>query len=174
MAKRALLSVSDKSGIVEFAKGLLDLGFEIVSTGGTKRALAEAGLPVTGVSEITGFPECLDGRVKTLHPKIHAGILAMRSNPEHMQQLSDLGVDTIDVVAINLYPFKQTIQKEGVSLAEAIENIDIGGPTMIRIRRLYFIRRSAHAAALWQRPDSCTAKNFLIIILMMPTVRWTW
>ena len=105
MAKRALLSVSDKSGIVEFAKGLLDLGFEIVSTGGTKRALAEAGLPVTGVSEITGFPECLDGRVKTLHPKIHAGILAMRSNPEHMQQLSDLGVDTIDVVAINLYPF---------------------------------------------------------------------
>lgn len=132
MAKRALLSVSDKSGIVDFAKGLIELGFEIVSTGGTKRALTEAGLPVTGVSDITGFPECLDGRVKTLHPKIHAGILAMRSNPEHMQQLADLGVDTIDVVAINLYPFKQTIQKEGVELAEAIENIDIGGPTMIR------------------------------------------
>lgn len=132
MAKRALLSVSDKSGIVDFAKGLLELGFEIVSTGGTKRTLAEAGLPVTGVSEITGFPECLDGRVKTLHPKIHAGILAMRSNPEHMQQLSELGVDTIDVVAINLYPFKETIQKENVTLEDAIENIDIGGPTMIR------------------------------------------
>ncbi|MBE7022151.1 MAG: bifunctional phosphoribosylaminoimidazolecarboxamide formyltransferase/IMP cyclohydrolase [Ruminococcaceae bacterium] len=132
MAKRALLSVSDKSGIVEFAKELKALGFEIVSTGGTKRVLAEAGIEVTGVSEITGFPECLDGRVKTLHPNIHAGILAMRSNEEHMAQLEELGVDTIDVVAINLYPFKQTIQKEGVTLEEAIENIDIGGPTMIR------------------------------------------
>ncbi|MBR5236744.1 MAG: bifunctional phosphoribosylaminoimidazolecarboxamide formyltransferase/IMP cyclohydrolase, partial [Clostridia bacterium] len=126
MAKRALLSVSDKNGIVEFAKGLIDLGFEIVSTGGTKRVLKEAGLAVTGVSDITGFPECLDGRVKTLHPKIHAGILAMRENPEHMSQLEELGVDTIDVVAINLYPFKQTIQKEGVTLEEAVENIDIG------------------------------------------------
>ncbi|MBR2500749.1 MAG: bifunctional phosphoribosylaminoimidazolecarboxamide formyltransferase/IMP cyclohydrolase, partial [Clostridia bacterium] len=104
MAKRALLSVSDKTGIVEFAKGLIELGFEVVSTGGTKKALEEAGLAVTGVSEITGFPECLDGRVKTLHPKIHAGILAMRSNEEHMAQLLELGVDTIDVVAINLYP----------------------------------------------------------------------
>ncbi len=132
MAKRALLSVSDKKGIVEFAKGLVELGFELVSTGGTKRVLAEAGLTVTGVSDITGFPECLDGRVKTLHPKIHAGILAMRSNPEHMRQLETLGVDTIDVVAINLYPFKETIQKEGVTLEEAVENIDIGGPTMIR------------------------------------------
>ncbi|MBQ2696386.1 MAG: bifunctional phosphoribosylaminoimidazolecarboxamide formyltransferase/IMP cyclohydrolase [Clostridia bacterium] len=132
MAKRALLSVSDKNGIVDFAKGLIDLGFEIVSTGGTKKALEAAGLAVTGVSEITGFPECLDGRVKTLHPKIHAGILAMRSNPEHMEQLKELGVDTIDVVAINLYPFKETIQKEGVTLEDAIENIDIGGPTMIR------------------------------------------
>ena len=132
MAKRALLSVSDKTGIVEFAKGLIELGFEVVSTGGTKKALEEAGLAVTGVSEITGFPECLDGRVKTLHPKIHAGILAMRSNEEHMAQLLELGVDTIDVVAINLYPFKQTILKEGVTLETAIENIDIGGPTMIR------------------------------------------
>ena len=132
MAKRALLSVSDKTGIVDFAKELVELGFEIVSTGGTKRALSEAGIAVTGVSEITGFPECLDGRVKTLHPKIHAGILAMRDNDEHMKQLSELGVDTIDVVAINLYPFKQTIMKDGVALEEAIENIDIGGPTMIR------------------------------------------
>lgn len=132
MAKRALLSVSDKTGIVEFAKELIGLGFEIVSTGGTKKALEEAGLSVTGVSDITGFPECLDGRVKTLHPKIHAGILAMRGNKEHMAQLSELGVDTIDVVAINLYPFKQTILKEGVTLETAIENIDIGGPTMIR------------------------------------------
>ena len=132
MVKRALLSVSDKTGIVDFAKELVALGFEIVSTGGTKRALAEAGIAVTGVSEITGFPECLDGRVKTLHPKIHAGILAMRSNEEHMKQLEELGVDTIDVVAINLYPFKQTIMKDDVTLEEAIENIDIGGPTMIR------------------------------------------
>lgn len=132
MARRALLSVSDKTGIVEFAKQLVKLGFELVSTGGTHKAIAEAGIPVTGVSEITGFPECLDGRVKTLHPKIHAGILAMRDNPEHMKQLSALGVDTIDVVAINLYPFKQTIMKDNVELAEAIENIDIGGPTMIR------------------------------------------
>lgn len=132
MAKRALLSVSDKTGIVEFAKDLIELGFEIVSTGGTKKALEQAGLCVTGVSEITGFPECLDGRVKTLHPKIHAGILAIRQNEEHMKQLSELGVDTIDIVAINLYPFKETILKDGVELAEAIENIDIGGPTMIR------------------------------------------
>lgn len=132
MAKRALLSVSDKTGIVEFAKGLTELGFEIISTGGTAKALKEAGLSVIGVSDITGFPECLDGRVKTLHPKIHAGILAMRSNPEHVKQLEELGVDTIDVVAINLYPFRQTIAKEGVVFEEAIENIDIGGPTMIR------------------------------------------
>lgn len=132
MKKRALLSVFDKDGIVDFAKELAGLGFEIISTGGTARTLQEAGVKVIGVSDITGFPECLDGRVKTLHPKIHAGILAMRDNAEHMKQLCELGVDTIDVVAINLYPFKQTIQKDGVTLAEAIENIDIGGPTMLR------------------------------------------
>lgn len=132
MKKRALLSVSDKTGIVDFAKGLSALGYEIVSTGGTAKALKEAGVAVTGVSEITGFPECLDGRVKTLHPAIHAGVLAMRENPEHMRQLQELGVTPIDVVAINLYPFKQTILKPGVQLEEAIENIDIGGPTMIR------------------------------------------
>jgi len=129
---RALISVSDKTGIVEFAKELENLGVEIISTGGTHKALEQAGIKVTGVSEITGFPECLDGRVKTLHPNIHAGILAMRSNPEHMKQLSDLNVNTIDLVVVNLYPFKQTILKYGVSREEAIENIDIGGPTMLR------------------------------------------
>lgn len=132
MKKRALISVSDKAEVVDFARGLVDLGYEVVSTGGTAKALEEAGVPVTGVSRITGFPECLDGRVKTLHPALHAGILAMRSNPEHMRQLEELNIGTIDVVAINLYPFKQTILKEGVSREEAIENIDIGGPTMIR------------------------------------------
>ncbi len=133
MKRRALISVSDKTGAVEFAKELAALGFEVLSTGGTAKAIADAGVPVTGVSEVTGFPECLDGRVKTLHPMIHAGILAMRSNPEHMRQLEELGVTPIDVVAINLYPFKATILKQPpVSLEEAIENIDIGGPTMIR------------------------------------------
>ena len=132
MKKRAVLSVSDKTGIVEFAKELHELGYEIVSTGGTAKAIKDAGIPVTGISEVTGFPECLDGRVKTLHPKVHAGILAMRDNPEHMRQIEELGVTLVDVVAINLYPFKQTILKEGVQFEEAIENIDIGGPTMIR------------------------------------------
>ncbi len=132
MKKRAVLSVFDKSGIVDLAKALEEMGYEVVSTGGTAKAIHEAGVAVTGVSEITGFPECLDGRVKTLHPMIHAGILAMRSNPEHMRQLSELGVTPVDIVAINLYPFAQTIAKPGVTLAEAIENIDIGGPTMLR------------------------------------------
>ncbi|MBZ4647066.1 MAG: phosphoribosylaminoimidazolecarboxamide formyltransferase/IMP cyclohydrolase [Clostridia bacterium] len=132
MAKRALISVSDKTGVIEFAKELDSLGYEIISTGGTAKAISDAGINVINVSDITGFPECLDGRVKTLHPKIHAGILAMRNNPEHMEQLKKLNVDTIDIVAINLYPFKQTILKDHVELEEAIENIDIGGPTMIR------------------------------------------
>lgn len=132
MAKKAFLSVFDKTGVVEFAKALSGLGFEILSTGGTQRELEKNGIAVINVSDITGFPECLDGRVKTLHPNIHAGILAMRGNPEHMEQLEKLGIETIDVVAVNLYPFKQTILKEGVTLEEAIENIDIGGPTMLR------------------------------------------
>ena len=132
MKRRVILSVSDKTGIVEFAKGLEAQGFEIVSTGGTAKVLREAGVAVTGISDVTGFPECLDGRVKTLHPLVHAGILAMRGNPEHMKQVEELGVTLVDVVAINLYPFKQTILKEGVQFEEAIENIDIGGPTMIR------------------------------------------
>lgn len=129
---RALISVSDKTGIVEFATKLNELGIEIVSTGGTFNKLKEAGLPVIGISDVTGFPECLDGRVKTLHPNIHAGLLAMRGNAEHMQQVKELNVDLIDLVIVNLYPFKQTIMKPGVTLEDAIENIDIGGPTMLR------------------------------------------
>ena len=131
MKKRALVSVSDKSGVVEFCKGLVENGFEIISTGGTAKALKDAGLKVIGISEITGFPECLDGRVKTLHPNVHAGLLAMRSNPEHMSQLEKLNINTIDIVCVNLYPFKATLAK-GADFAECVENIDIGGPTMIR------------------------------------------
>jgi len=129
---KALISVSDKTGIVEFAKELEALGIEIISTGGTYKKLKEEGINAMEISELTGFPECLDGRVKTLHPKVHAGILAMRAKEEHMKQLKDLGVDTIDFVVVNLYPFKQTILKDGVTRAECVENIDIGGPTMLR------------------------------------------
>lgn len=128
----ALLSVWDKTGIVDFARGLVEQGFTLISTGGTQRALAEAGLPVQGVSELTGFPEILDGRVKTLHPKIHGGILARRELPAHRQQLAEHGIAPIDLVAVNLYPFAATVAKAGVTLEEAIENIDIGGPTMVR------------------------------------------
>ena len=131
MKKRALVSVSDKAGVVDFCKGLAENGFEIMSTGGTAKALKEAGLEVIGISEITGFPECLDGRVKTLHPNVHAGLLAMRSNPEHMEQLRMLNINTIDIVCVNLYPFKATLES-GADFATCIENIDIGGPTMIR------------------------------------------
>ena len=129
---RALISVSDKTGIVEFAKELEGQGIEIISTGGTYKKLKEAGIKAIEISELTGFPECLDGRVKTLHPKVHAGILAMRTREEHMKQLRELNIDTIDFVVVNLYPFKQTILKENVTRAEAVENIDIGGPTMLR------------------------------------------
>ncbi len=129
---RALISVSDKRGVVEFAKELEALGVTIISTGGTHKKLEENGVKVMGISEVTGFPECLDGRVKTLHPAVHGGILAMREKEEHMKQIKDLGIETIDILAINLYPFKETIMKQGVQLSEAIENIDIGGPTMLR------------------------------------------
>lgn len=129
---RALISVSDKTGIVEFAKELVGLGIEIISTGGTYKKLQEENVPAIEISELTGFPECLDGRVKTLHPIVHAGLLAMRSKPEHMKQLADLNIETIDMVVVNLYPFKQTILKDGVTRADAVENIDIGGPTMLR------------------------------------------
>ena len=129
---KALISVSDKTGIVEFAKELENCGVEIISTGGTYKKLKENGVNAIEISELTGFPECLDGRVKTLHPKVHAGILAIRNNENHMNQLKELGIDTIDFVVVNLYPFKQTILKDGVSRQDAVENIDIGGPTMLR------------------------------------------
>ena len=132
MKKRALISVSDKSGVVELAKELEKLGYEIISTGGTHKILAENGIKVIGISDVTGFPECLDGRVKTLHPAVHAGLLAMRSNPQHMESLEKLNINTIDIVVVNLYPFKKTIMKDGVDFQEAVENIDIGGPTMLR------------------------------------------
>lgn len=128
----ALISVSDKTNIVEFARELEKLGINIISTGGTYKKLKEENVNATEISDLTGFPECLDGRVKTLHPKVHAGILAMRNNPNHMKQLSDLNIDTIDFVVVNLYPFKQTITKNNVSREECVENIDIGGPTMLR------------------------------------------
>ncbi|MHC1745584.1 MAG: bifunctional phosphoribosylaminoimidazolecarboxamide formyltransferase/IMP cyclohydrolase [Negativicutes bacterium] len=130
--KRALISVSDKTGIIDFARRLSNLGVEIVSTGGTMKALREAGIPVTYVSDITGFPEIMDGRVKTLNPLIHGGILAIRDNSEHVAQMKEHGIQGIDMVVVNLYPFKETIDKPGVTMEDAIENIDIGGPTMIR------------------------------------------
>jgi len=129
---RAILSVHDKKGLVDFARGLTELGVELFSTGGTQKALREAAISVSSVSNMTGFPEILDGRVKTLHPRVHGGILARRNVAEHMAQLAEKGIHTIDMVAVNLYPFMQTIAKEGVTLEEALENIDIGGPTMIR------------------------------------------
>lgn len=131
--KRALLSVSDKTGLAEFAKVLnQEYGVELISTGGTAKFLREQGLPVTDVSQVTGFPEMMDGRVKTLHPNIHGGLLALRDNPEHMAAAQKHGIKPIDLVCINLYPFEQTISKPNVTFEEAIENIDIGGPSMIR------------------------------------------
>ena len=130
--KRALFSVSDKSGLVEFALGLQNLGWEIIATGGTKKLLDSSGVKTIGISEVTGFPEICDGRVKTLHPKVHGGILARRDIPEHMQTLKENGIQTIELVCVNLYPFKQTIAKPGVTMEDAIENIDIGGPSMVR------------------------------------------
>jgi phosphoribosylaminoimidazolecarboxamide formyltransferase / IMP cyclohydrolase len=130
--KRALLSVSNKEGIVSLAKQLVELGVEIISTGGTKKTLEEAGVPVIGISEVTGFPEILDGRVKTLHPMIHGGLLAIRDNERHQNELREHHITPIDLVVVNLYPFQQTIAKSNVTFAEAIENIDIGGPTMLR------------------------------------------
>ena len=130
--KKALISVSDKTGLVPFARRLAAAGVEIISTGGTASLLKEAGIPVIGISEVTGFPEILDGRVKTLHPNIHSGLLAVRDNEAHQKQLQELGIEPIDLVVVNLYPFKETIAKPDVTFAEAIENIDIGGPTMLR------------------------------------------
>jgi len=130
--ERALISVSDKTGIVEFARELQRLGIEIISTGGTSKLLKENGIHVIEISEYTGFPEIMDGRVKTLHPKVHGGLLALRDNDTHRKQMQELGIKPIDMVVVNLYPFEKKISKKGVSLEEAIENIDIGGPSMIR------------------------------------------
>jgi phosphoribosylaminoimidazolecarboxamide formyltransferase / IMP cyclohydrolase len=130
--RRALLSVSDKTGLVEFARALSGFGVELLSTGGTAKALREAGLEVRDVSDVTGFPEMLDGRVKTLHPRIHGGILALRDNAEHARALAEHRIEPIDMVVVNLYPFEQTVAREGVTLEEAVEQIDIGGPSMVR------------------------------------------
>ncbi len=147
--KRAFLSLSDKTGVVEFAKELIQLGFELISTGGTESVLKDAGLHVVNVSSVTNFPECLNGRVKTLHPAIHAGILALRDESAHMEQLEKLAITPIDLVCVNLYPFKATIAKPGVTFDEAIENIDIGGPTMLRAAA----KNYAHVAVLCDTAD---------------------
>ena len=138
--QRALLSVSDKSGLIDFAQGLNKQGVELLSTGGTSKALRDAGLPVIDVSEFTGAPELFEGRVKTLHPKVHGGLLHKRDDDEHLKQAEDRDIPPIDLVVVNLYPFEETIAKEGVTLEEAIENIDIGGPSL-----------PAHARSLWDR-----------------------
>jgi len=130
--RRALISVSDKTGIVDFARELQRFGVEIISTGGTAKTLRDAGLEVRDVSDVTGFPEMMDGRIKTLHPKIHGALLSVRDNPEHAAAMREHGIEPIDMVVINLYPFEETIAREGVTLEEAIEQIDIGGPAMIR------------------------------------------
>ena len=132
MAKRALVSVSDKTGLVAFVQGLQNAGWEIIATGGTQKLLEDSGIKTIGISEVTGFPEICDGRVKTLHPKVHGGLLARRDEPSDLQALEENGISFIDLVCVNLYPFRQTIAKEGVSMADAIENIDIGGPSMLR------------------------------------------
>src|SRR5258708_23476123 len=130
--KRALLGVSDKTGIVEFALELTAFKVEILSTGGTAKALRDAGIAVRDVTDITGYPEMMDGRIKTLHPRVHGGLLALRDNPEHVEAMHEHGIEPIDMVVVNLYPFEQTIRREGVTREEAIEQIDIGGPAMIR------------------------------------------
>ncbi|MDO9289835.1 MAG: hypothetical protein Q7T83_13710 [Thermodesulfovibrionales bacterium] len=130
--KRAIISVSNKKGVIDFAKALHSLGVEILSTGGTAKAMRDAGVKVKDVSDYTGFPEMLDGRLKTLHPKVHGGLLARRDNPKDMEDIKEYGIELIDMIVVNLYPFEETVAKPNVTLAEAIENIDIGGPTMLR------------------------------------------
>src|SRR6186997_3055655 len=129
---RALLSVSDKTGIVELGRGLAARGFELISTGGTARALTDSGLAVTSVSDLTGFPEMMDGRVKTLHPAVHGGILARRNRPDDLEAIARQGIDPIDVVVVNLYPFATTAKRAGVDFDDLVEQIDIGGPSMVR------------------------------------------
>jgi len=134
MAKinKVIISVSNKSGVLEFARELSKFGLEILSTGGTAKSLREAGLAVKDISEYTGFPEMLDGRVKTLHPKVHGGLLGRRANPEHVSKMKEYQIDPIDMIIVNLYPFEETVAKKDCTLEDAIENIDIGGPTMLR------------------------------------------
>src|SRR2546421_12747867 len=130
--RRALLTVSDKRGLVDFARGLAELGIEIVSTGGTARELEDAGVSVRSIGDFTGFPEIMDGRVKTLHPKLYAGLLAVRDNTEHLRAAEEQDVEFVDLVCVNLYPFERTAARRGAEDAEVIEQIDVGGPTMIR------------------------------------------
>ena len=150
--RRALLSVSDKTGLVEFARGLAELNVELISTGGTRKALADAGLKVRDISEITGFPEILDGRVKTLHPRVHGGILAIRENPQHVQTLAAHEIQPIDLVVVNLYPFEATVARRGATHEEIIENIDIGGPSMVRSAA-----KNYHDVAIVSDPGQYTA-----------------
>ena len=142
---RALISVSDKTGVVDFAKGLRALGWEVIATGGTMKLLADSGVEVINISDVTGFPEICDGRVKTLHPNVHGGLLARRDDPEHLKALKENNIEFIDMVCVNLYPFRETISKPGVKMEDAIENIDIGGPSMLRTMRR-FSAKSAPAA----------------------------
>src|SRR3954449_116559 len=150
--QRALITVSDKRGVVEFARGLVDIGVEIVSTGGTAKFLATNGIESRAIDDYTGFPEILDGRVKTLNPRIYAGLLAVRDKPEHMATIAEHGMEPIDMVCVNLYPFEQTASRRGVADAEVIENIDIGGPTMIRAAA-----KNHHFAAVVTSPESYDA-----------------
>jgi phosphoribosylaminoimidazolecarboxamide formyltransferase/IMP cyclohydrolase len=147
--RRALLSVSDKTGLIDFARGLVELGVELVSTGGTARALADAGIPVRAIEDFTGFPEMMDGRVKTLHPRLYAGLLALRDNPDHLQAASEHSIEPVDLVCVNLYPFEQTLARGDAPAEEIVENIDIGGPTMIRAAA----KNSAFAAVLVDPED---------------------
>ena len=149
---KALISVYDKTGIKDFAGKLVDAKFELISTGGTFTAISEAGLPVKQVSDVTGSPEILDGRVKTLHPVIHGGLLGRRDSDAHVQEMAKHGIEPIDVVVVNLYPFVETISNQGVSLEDALENIDIGGPTMIR----------------------AAAKNFLSVVVVVDPEDYEW
>ncbi len=150
--RRALLSVSDKTGLLDLARALAGLGVELISTGGTGKTLADAGLTVRDISEVTGFPEMLDGRVKTLHPRIHGGILAIRDNPEHQAVLKQQGIEPIDLVVCNLYPFEATVARPGSTPEEIIENIDIGGPTLVRAAAKNF-----HDVAVLTSPEQYAA-----------------
>src|SRR6266851_5247797 len=161
---RALLGVSDKAGLADLARALARHGVEILSTGGTKAALESAGVHVKAVEDFTGFPEILDGRVKTLHPKIHGGILARRSEPSHQRAMAQHGLEPIDLVVVNFYPFEQTVARKGVTLADAIENIDIGGPTLVRSARLSASRSIARRRCVMARTRIRPARSMAIFL----------